>query len=149
MERGLITGWLITAQKIFLKYATGYQLNLIYQSNSELNYTIDQLIKIDRDLLSPMHSEQVEEYNVNLEAKRKTIIEITGYITTKGLRERAKQLEADDITKKFSKLCNNLIGHVNIDLNDASLSNVEQWHKDALALKEIGLEIEKRLETKI
>ena len=64
------------------------------------------------------------------------------------MRERAKQLEADDITKKFSKLCNNLIGHVNIDLNDASLSNVEQWHKDALALKELGLEIEKRLETK-
>ena len=149
MERGLITGWLITAQKTFLKYATGYQLNLIYQSNTELNYTIDQLIKIDRDLLTPIHKEQVEEYNANLEAKRKTIIEITGYITTKGLRERAKQLEADDITKKFSKLCNNLIGHVNIDLNDASLSNVEQWHKDALALKEIGLEIEKRLETKI
>lgn len=148
MERGLITGWLITAQKTFLKYATGYQLNLIYQSNSKLNYTIDQLIKIDRDLLTPIHKEQVEEYNANLEAKRKTIIEITGYITTKGLRERAKQLEADDITKKFSKLCNNLIGHVNIDLNDASLSNVEQWHKDALALKELGLEIEKRLETK-
>ena len=147
MQGGLITGWLITAQKAFLKYATGYQLNLIYQANSELNYTIEQLIKMDRDLLTPIHKEQVEEYNANLEAKKKTIIELTGIITTKGLRENAKKLEADDITKKFSKLCNRLIGHVNEGLDDVSLETLEQWHKDALELKEISLIIERRLES--
>ena len=146
MQGGLIAGWLITAQKAFLKYATGYQLNLIYQANSELNYTIEQLIKMDRDLLIPIHKEQVEEYNANLEAKKKTIIELTGIITTKGLRENAKKLEADDITKKFSKLCNRLIGHVNEGLDDVSLETLEQWHKDALELKEISLIIERRLE---
>lgn len=147
MQGGLIAGWLMTAQKAFLKYATGYQLNLIYQSNSELNYTIEQLIKMDRDLLTPIHKEQVEEYNADLEAKKKTIIELTGIITTKGLRENAKKLEADDITKKFSKLCNRLIGHVNEGLDDVSLDTLEQWHKDALELKELSLIIERRLES--
>ena len=146
MERGLILGWLTFVEKIFLKYATGYQLNLMYQANSELNYTIEQLIKIDKDFLTPNHTEQVDKYNENLDAKKKTIIELTGIITTKGLREKAKKLEADDTTKKFSKLCNRLIGHVNEGVDDVSLETLEQWHKDALELKEISLIIERRLE---
>ena len=146
MERGLVSGWLVTVTKTFLKYASGYQLNLIYQANAELNYTIEQLIKIDSDLLTPLHKEQVDKYNADLEAKKKTIIELTGIITTKGLRERAKDLESDETTKKFSKLCNRLIGHVNEGLDDVSLATLEQWHKDALELKEISLIIERRLE---
>ena len=146
MERGLVDGWLITVTKVFLKYASGYHLNLIYQANAELNYSIEQLIKIDADLLTPLHKEQVEKYNADLDAKKKTIIELTGIITTKGLRERAKDLESDETTKKFSKLCNRLIGHVNEGLDDVSLATLEQWHKDALELKEISLIIERRLE---
>ena len=146
MERGLVSGWLVTVTKTFLKYASGYQLNLIYQANAELNYTIEQLIKIDADLLTASHKEQVDKYNADLDAKKKTIIELTGIITTKGLRERAKDLESDETTKKFSKLCNRLIGHVNEGLDDVSLATLEQWHKDALELKEISLIIERRLE---
>lgn len=146
MERGLVSGWLVTVTKIFLKYASGYQLNLIYQANAELNYSIEQLIKIDADLLTVSHKEQVDKYNADLDAKKKTIIELTGIITTKGLRERAKDLESDETTKKFSKLCNRLIGHVNEGLDDVSLVTLEQWHKDALELKEISLIIERRLE---
>jgi hypothetical protein len=143
MERGLLSGWLITAEKFFLKYASGHQLNLVYQANPELNYTIDQLIKIDCDLLKEDHKQQVEKYNADLDAKRKTIREITGVITTKGLREKAKELESNDTTKKFSKLCNRLIGHVNMNLDDAPLNELEQWHKDALELKELGIKIQK------
>ena len=146
MERGLVNDWLVTVTKTFLKYASGYQLNLIYQANAELNYTIEQLIQIDADLLQFEHKMQVKKYNEDLEAKRKTIREITGDITTKGLREKAKALESDEITKKFSKLCNRLIGHVNEGLDDVSLTTLEQWHKDALELKEISILIQRKLE---
>lgn len=146
MDRGLVNGWLVTVTKIFLKYASGYQLNLIYQANAELNYTIEQLIQIDADLLQFEHKMQVKKYNEDLEAKRKTIREITGDITTKGLREKAKALESDETTKKFSKLCNRLIGHVNEGLDDVSLATLEQWHKDALELKEISILIQRKLE---
>lgn len=145
LERGLISGWNIIVIKMFLKYAGTNQLNIIYQADPKLDYTIDQLIKIDIDLLQSVHKEQVIKYYKDLEAKKRTIIEITGIITTKGLRENAKKLEADEITKKFSRLCNRLIGHVNEGLDDVSLTMLDQWHKDALELQEISLIIEKRL----
>lgn len=145
IERGLIDGWDAPVAEIFLKYASGYQLNLIYQANTELNYKIEQLIKIDLDSLKLEHKMQVIKYNADVEAKRKTIREITGDITTKGLREKAKDLESDETTKKFSKLCNRLIGHVNEGLDDVSLTTLEQWHSDALELKELSILIQRKL----
>lgn len=146
MERGIINGWLISTLKTFLKYASGYQLNLIYQAHKDLNYSIEQLITIDKDILTIEHKQLVDLYYKDLEAKRDTIRKITGDITTKGLRERSKDLESDDTTKKFSKLCNRLIGHVNEGLDDVSLAVLEQWHKDALELQEISVIIQRRLE---
>lgn len=145
IERGLIDEWDAPVAEIFLKYASGYQLNLIYQANTELNYKIEQLIKIDLDSLKLEHKMQVIKYNADVEAKRKTIREITGDITTKGLREKAKDLESDETTKKFSKLCNRLIGHVNEGLDDVSLTTLEQWHSDALELKELSILIQRKL----
>ncbi len=147
--KGIISGWLVTALKMFLKQAEGRHLNYLYQAKSDLPFTIEQLIKMDRDILNENHKIQVDEYNSNLEAKKKTIRAITGDITTKGLRENAKKLEADETTKKFSKLCNRLIGHVNVDLDDATLMQIEDWHKDAIELREISLIIEKRLLNKV
>ena len=145
IERGLIDEWDAPVAEIFLKYSSGYQLNLIYQANTELNYKIEQLIKIDLDSLKLEHKMQVIKYNADVEAKRKTIREITGDITTKGLREKAKDLESDETTKKFSKLCNRLIGHVNEGLDDVSLTTLEQWHSDALELKELSILIQRKL----
>ena len=146
MERGIINDWLISSLKTFLKYASGYQLNLIYQAKKDLNYSIEQLITIDKDILTIEHKTLVDQYNKDLEAKRDTIRKITGDITTKGLRERAKDLEADETTKKFSKLCNRLIGHVSEGLDDVSLAELEKWHKDALELQEISVIIQRRLD---
>ena len=143
--KGIIYGWVKMALKLFLKYAEAYHLNYLYQADSDLPFTIEQLIKIDKDILSESHKVKVDEYNSNVEAKKKTIREITGEVTTKGLRENAKKLEADEITKKFSNLCNRLIGHVNVDLDKASLTELEVWHKEALELNELSLQIEKKL----
>ena len=143
--KGIIYGWVKMALKLFLKYAEAYHLNYLYQADSDLPFTVEQLIKIDKDILSESHKVKVDEYNSNVEAKKKTIREITGEVTTKGLRENAKKLEADEITKKFSNLCNRLIGHVNVDLDKASLTELEVWHKEALKLNELSLQIEKKL----
>lgn len=145
IEKGVVDGWLRIVLKKFLKYASGYHLNLIYQASQDLDYTIEHLIKMDYAILNLEHRAQVDKYNDDMEAKRKTIREITGEITTKGLRERAKRLTSDDYTKKFSKLCNELIGHVSKDLDNVSFVTLEQWHKNALELKEISHIIEMRL----
>ena len=142
---GLLKGWRLYAFKVFEKYATAAQLNFIYQANSRLSYSIEQLIKIDYDLLSPSHKNIVEQYNSDLESKRNTVRDIIGDVTTMGLREKAKNLESDDITRKFSELCNRLIGHVKNNLYDASLKEVDEWLKDALKLQEYASIIRSRL----
>lgn len=146
ITRGVRPAWPGSLFLELSKYANPRCLELIYGYNSTLHYSIDQLLKIDRDKLTSMHRQSIEDYLSNVEAKRNTIREITGEITTKGLRERAKQLPSDETTKEFSKLCGQLIGHVNIDLDDATLEQLEKWHKDALRLKEISIVIERRLE---
>ena len=146
LEKGLINGWRDDVLKCFLKEANNMQLQLIYKANPNLPYKIEQLCKINKSQLSDKHIEEVEKYNIDLQEKKDTIRRIVGEITTSGLRERAKKLESDDITKKFSKLCNRLIGHETKDLAKAGLNEVNQWLEDALKLQDLAQEIKLRLD---
>ena len=74
-----------------------------------------------------------------------TIRQIIGEITTSGLRERMKVLTADSETRRFTKLCNDLIGHVKTDLEKANKENTEHWLQMAIELKELSEVIKKRL----
>ena len=145
LENGLLYGWNSSTLKMFANKANERQLNLIYKANSRLAYDVAQLIKIEYDLLSKSHKAEVDKFNADLQAKRDTIKKIIGDITTKGLRENAKRLKSDSDTRKFSDLCNKLIGHVKADLDKASLTEVERWLKDALELKECALKIQSKL----
>lgn len=71
-----------------------------------------------------------------------SIRQITGEVTTSGLREFVKVLQSDNDTKRFSKLCNNLIGHVSQNLEDAKLTETESWLKDAIELKELMVKLD-------
>lgn len=59
-----------------------------------------------------------------------------------------KKLESDDITKRFSKLCNQLIGHVQKGLNSVDTITLEKWLQDALELKELSIHIERKIAAK-
>lgn len=71
---------------------------------------------------------------------------IIGDITTSGLREAVKKLKSDATTKKFTKLCNNLIGHEVDNLDKASYEQTVQWHKEAMELKSLSETISKQLD---
>ena len=148
MQRGILFGWSDESLRVFLKYADKSQTRLIYDANKNLQYSIDQLLSINFESLTPEHRKKVNNYLEDLEEKRKTIREITGDITTKGLRENAKELESDDITKRFSKLCNQLIGHVQKGLNSVDTITLEKWLQDALELKELSIHIERKIAAK-
>ena len=87
----------------------------------------------------------VEEYNANLERKREVIRKIIGDITTKNLRERSKALKSDEDTKKFSKLCNELIGHGTEDINDLDEDELLKLEKKAFELERLSKIIEEKL----
>ena len=143
---GITVDWEKASLKAFLKYAdTNRDLENIYKIDNTLGFEIKHILKIDIPLLNPEHRKMLNKYNSDLNAKRNHIKEIVGEITSSGLRERSKALKSDSDTQRFSKLCNKLIGHVDKKLNDADLTEVEAWLKDALELEELAKKIEKKL----
>lgn len=145
LRKGILDGWEATVLNKILKCCSKEEYSLIYHANSNVDFTINQLICVDKNLLTEEHKKQVDEYYANLNKMKMTIREIIGEVTVKGLRENVKKLTADDKTKRFSKLCNNLIGHVSKDLDTVGLNETEQWLKDALELKELSIEMQRRL----
>lgn len=145
LRKGVLDGWEATVLNKILKCCSKEEYSLIYRANSNVDFTINQLICVDKNLLTEEHKKQVDEYYANLNKMKTTIREIIGEVTVKGLRENVKKLTADDKTKRFSKLCNNLIGHVSKDLDTVGLNETEQWLKDALELKELSIEMQRRL----
>jgi hypothetical protein len=146
LKRGVLKGWGVRVLDGITKYCSKEEYSLIYRANANVGFTINQLILVDRNLLTEEHKKQVDDYFVNLNNMKATIKEITGEITVSGLRENVKKLTSDDQTKRFSKLCNNLIGHVAKDLDNASLQETEQWLKDALELRELGTVMKRKLD---
>ena len=146
LRKGILTGWTATTLNDMLKYCAKEEYSLIYRANSNVGFTINQLVLVDKRLLNDAHRKQVEEYFANLNQMKATIKEITGEITVSGLRENVKKLTSDDQTKRFSKLCNSLIGHVNKDLDNAGLNETEQWLKNALELRELGTVMKRKLD---
>lgn len=146
LRKGVLTGWAATVLNGVTMYCSKDEYSLVYRANPYVGFAINQLILIDNNLLIEEHKKLVDDYFADLNKKKATIKEITGEITVSGLRENVKRLTADDQTKRFSKLCNNLIGHVARCLNDAGLNETEQWLKEALELKELGTVMKRKLD---
>lgn len=145
LEKGFVIGWTVSTLQTLLKHCDKSGYSSIYKASPEVKFDIEQLIAIDADLLTEEHKNQVKEYYNNLNLMKQTIRSIIGEITTSGLREAVKKLKSDDTTKKFTKLCNNLIGHEMDNLDKASYEQTVQWHKEAMELKRLSETISKRL----
>lgn len=146
LRRGVLNGWGVKVLDGIMKHCSKDEYSLVYRANSNVGFTINQLILVDRNLLTEVHRKEVDDYYANLNEMKATIRDITGEITVSGLRENVKKLTSDEQTKRFSKLCNGLIGHVNKDLENAGLNETEQWLKEALELRELGTVMKRKLE---
>ena len=145
LSDGLHDGWNANILTAFLKYAGAREIELIYHCNRDLQYSLDQLLQLPRELLKPEHMDRVQKHEADLEKRREIVRKVIGEVTTSGLRERSKELVSDAETKQFSKLCNKLIGHVDTDLATLSEKELVAWEQDALKLQELAKSIEKKL----
>jgi hypothetical protein len=145
LREGLREGWTNDDLEAFLKHAGVKELEIIYRCNSNLKYSLEQLLKLPRPLLASKHLEMVRKYEEDLEKRREVVRKIIGEVTTSGLRERSKELVSDTETKRFSKLCNKLIGHVDADLAKISEKELTAWEQDALELQELAKVIERKI----
>ena len=118
---------------------------MLYRIDSSLSFTIEQLITLDSALLTEEDNKKVEEYWNDVKEMQESIRQIVGAVTTSGLRERSKVLKADNDTRRFTKLCNDLIGHFKKDLTKEDKAETEKWLKAALELKELATKIEDKI----
>ncbi len=145
LESGLLNNWTKASLRAMLNIASLNQIEKIYKVNPSLNYKIENLLNINSNFLTQTHRKQVNDYYQNLKEMKDTIILITGEVAASGFRESVKKLKSDRDTKKFSKLCNELIGHVNKNLSDASLIDTERWLNQAIEQKELMVKISKNI----
>lgn len=146
LKNGLYKNWSDSSLQSFLKYSSGEQIEYIYKANSNLKYNLEQLIKINKELLSPKHKKQIDKYYQDLCQMKETIKNITGEVAVSGMRESVKELVADSDTKRFSKLCNNLFGHLNMNLENAAYADTERWLNEAIELKELMIKLSAKLD---
>ena len=145
LNRGVEQGWSARALTSFIKYSTSISLNKIYLIDSSLNYSLEQLLKIDTNLLTESHLNQVFEYQRNRNEKIAMYTKIIGEVTASGLREKVKQLKSDNKTKRFSKLANEHIGHKSESIEKASDSELDVMLKQANEMLELMKELKNKI----
>ena len=113
IKSGLEKNWKIASLKGMKKFANQEDLNLLYKINTQLDFTISELLSINIDILTNEHKLEVEEFKKQRENLINEINKIIGEITTSGLREKAKKKlsQSSDLLKQFTKYCNKYIGH--------------------------------------
>lgn len=147
LEHGIEKNWENDSLKSFMQFAKSSTYGLIYKVNPKLKYDIEVLIQVNVDYLSASDKKTVEKYKEDIKLKQSTISKIIGEITTSGIRENVKKIKADKDTKRFTKLANNLIGHVKDNIKSVNQKELDTWLKDANELKDLAIELQKRIDT--
>ena len=146
LYKGFLTGWSSNTLNAIIKYCDTQELNIIYRVNNELDFTIQQLLSIDNELLAEKDRNAVDKYYADVEDMINTMNSIIGSVSTRGLRQSAKKLkQSDKDIKRFNKLCNDLLGHEERNVKNSSYEEIKEWHKLALELKELAEIVEKKL----
>lgn len=146
IRSGLEKNWDKSALESIKNYSNTADLNTLYKLNKELSFTLSEIILIDNDILSKIDIDRKQQYLENRSNKIKEIQYKIGIITTSGLRENAKKVlsQSDQNVKKFTKYCNELIGHVDKNLEELSeiqldnvLKKVNDFYDLYLLVKEV------------
>lgn len=146
INKGIEKKWSDESLITIKKYSSSKDLNTIYRINSEIDYTLSEIISIDEQILKDKHLNMKKSYFNERTSKIKMIEEILGKVTGKALREKVKKIpkQADEDIKAFTKLCNNLFAHNKEALEDLSDEKLNNKLDKCIKLRDITLKIEQK-----
>ena len=137
---GLEKGWHWETINEFKKFADSRkELFYVYRLNNELNFSIEELVKIyqfDRTILINEHLNQVEDYYKNINEMKNNIKNIYGEIMASGTREETSKLKNTPEIKSFRKSINKFIAHNKKNIDEMSFEQITNLHKEALEMSE-------------
>lgn len=141
-----VTGWkTLSLVKMKKQAKSRGEYTALYLCSSAISFTVEELMLVDRTVLTDEHREKVEKKLADRRGKVEIIERRLGEITASGLRERSKDLVADEDTKEFSQLCNKLIGHEKQDVNEVTDKELDKRLDDVNRLYELAVKIEEKL----
>ena len=138
-------GWGRNALLAMKKVYQQRDLTIFYKIDRDLDYSDEELSKIDNCILSPEDKKRVEEYKANRENKIGEINKKIGEITTSGIRERLKSIKADGDTKKLTKLLNKHIGHKKDGINAYSDNDLDKYLEEIRLLYSLYQKVEAKI----
>ncbi len=147
LKKGLEKGWNDETLVSFAKYADSSMFNLIYKANPALINDVEQIIKIDFDLLTESHKQLVKKFKEDKQKKIETIQKIYGEVIASAIREKMKALKKDDDTKRATKLINDLMAHAQKDIEDMSMLQIDNLLQKATELQNLKKKLKNKLDT--
>lgn len=135
------------ALQLLVAYCDKSDYTELYKLNDGLHFTLEQLLFIDRNILSEKHAAQVDKHYADIAEMKAEIKRIIADVVTSGARERSRVLPNDSEVKRFRKLCCELQGHEARDIEKASDEQIVKWHGSALELDELLPKIKRKLDS--
>lgn len=141
LERGLNSGWEVSALSRMKNIASPKQKELIYKMDSS-SFDLNDLIGMDRSILKPEDFQKVVDHEKERTTKLDYIKDVIGKVMMSGLRERSKKTKSDAETKDFHKFINTLIAHNKNDMSGLSDDQLNSVYRLAKRLESMLPSIE-------
>ena len=125
INRGFEKGWEKESLLSMKKFATPQDINNLYRLDNTLGFDIDDLLLVDKNILSEADSIQVKAY----EQKRENIIDqmnkMVGEIMNSGVREKMKSLKTKDaVYKQLNDFIKERSAHLRKDYGAMNLNQL-------------------------
>lgn len=145
LEKDIKDGWETTALEQMKELATTAQMEIIYHINNKLDYTINDILKLNPSILTPKHSLLVDEYFKNRNARIENIKLKLGEISISAIREKSKSVSKQDDKnndiKKFHNKYNKISAHLKEDVNKYSDNELDTFEKQVDETYELYLKV--------
>ncbi len=150
IDKGYEKGWSNEAfQSLYKFYDSNKQLTKLYEINSEFDYSLEDLLTIDRfnkAKLIDKHKNIVNEHYSKCEDIRNEIVRKIGVVMSSGIREQLKDIKSTDDSKKLKKLITNNGAHNKKNIQAMSLNQLIQYSKTIDGMYELYLKVKKTME---
>ena len=135
IKNGFEKGWSRESLLSMKKFAAPVHFNYLYRIDNNLGYSIDELLLIDKNILSEADDIQVKAHK----AKRENIIEqmnkMVGEIMNSGIREKMKSLKTkDSVYKQLNDFIKESSAHLKKDYDSM---NLDQLTKEFESIKRV------------
>lgn len=124
IKNGLEKGWRKETLQAIKRYTPTSESIVLYKLDPELGFKIDDFLVISDEFLLEKHLKEKREFLLRKESVIQRIREMIGEMAE--VREAAKKLQKNAVTKDFNSFANKYIGHSKIKFDDLPIDKLEK-----------------------